>query len=149
MEQSLQWLAGTLIKAIPTALFLILLNIVFRFWLFKPLRKVLKQREELTAGARKAAETALAEADRKVQEYEVKLRDARAEVYKDQDETRKKWLADQATQAAQAHAQAEASIKQAREEIAAEAAAARQSLQESSTGLADQIASSILQRRPQ
>ena len=149
MEKTLQDLVGILIKAIPTALFLVVLNIVFRFMLFAPLRKVLKQREELTAGARKAAEASLQLAERKVQEYEAKLRDARAEVYKEQEETRRKWLADQSSQAAQARTQAEASIKQARLEIAAESEAARQNLAETSAGLADQIASSILVRRPQ
>lgn len=149
MEKTLQDLVGILIKAIPTALFLVLLNIVFRFLLFAPLRKVLKQREELTAGARKAAEASLAEADRKVQEYEIKLRDARAEVYREQEEMRRTWLADQAAQAAQAHTKAEASIQQAREELASEVATARQHLLATSSGLADQIATSILVRRPQ
>jgi hypothetical protein len=55
MEQTIQALGGILIKAIPTALFLVILHFIFRFWLFGPLRKVLKQREELTAGARTAA----------------------------------------------------------------------------------------------
>ena len=96
MEQTLQGLVEILIKAIPTALFFIILNIVFRFWIFAPLRKVLKDREELTAGARKAAEDSLAAAERKVQEYEAKLRGAHAEVYREQEETRKRWLADQA-----------------------------------------------------
>jgi F0F1-type ATP synthase membrane subunit b/b' len=47
----------------------------------------------------------------------------------------------------EARSQAEASIKQARFEIASEAAAARKTLLETSAGLADQIATSILARR--
>ncbi len=149
MEKALQDLTGILIKAIPTAFFLVVLHFIFRFWLFRPLRKVLQQRDELTAGARKAAEASLAAADRKVQDYENKLRDARAEVYKEQEEIRQRWLADQSAQTGGARAKAEASIKDARFEIASEAAAARTTLLETSTGLADQIATSILQRRPQ
>jgi hypothetical protein len=42
----------------------------------------------------------------------------------------------------------EASLKQARFEIASEAAAARQTLLGTSAGLADQIAASILTRKP-
>jgi F-type H+-transporting ATPase subunit b len=149
MEQTLQALGGILIKAIPTVLLLVFLHFYLRSMLFGPLRKVLKQREELTAGARKAAEDALASASRKVQEYDAKLRDARAEVYKEQEEIRRRWLADQAAHLADAHQKAEASIKQAKFEIASEAAAARTNLIESSTGLADQIATSILSRRNQ
>lgn len=142
-----QDLVGILIKAIPTALFFVILIVIFRYWLFGPLRQVLKQRDELTAGARQAAEASLAMAGRKVEEYEAKLREARAEVYKEQEEMRRGWLADQAAQTSEARAHAEASLKQARYELASEAAAARQNLLESSTGLADQIATSVLTRR--
>jgi F-type H+-transporting ATPase subunit b len=149
MEKALQDLTGILIKAIPTAFFLVVLHFIFRFWLFGPLRKVLEQRDELTAGARKAAEASLAAADRKVQDYEARLRDARAEVYREQEEIRRRWLADQSAQAGDARSKAEAAVKEAKFEIASEAAAARQNLLETSTGLADRIASSILHRRPQ
>ena len=149
MEKALQDLTGILIKAIPTAFFLVVLHFIFRFWLFGPLRKVLQQREELTAGARKAAEASLAAADKKVQDYETKLRNARAEVYREQEEIRKRWLADQAAQSGDAKSKAEASINDAKFGLASEAAAARKTLLETSTGLADQIATSILQRRPQ
>ncbi len=148
MEQTLQALSGILIKAIPTALLLIFLHFYLRFMLFGPVRKVLRERDELTAGARKAAEASLAAADRKVREYEAKLSEARAEVYKEQEETRRLWLADQASQLASAREKAEAGIKQARFELASEAAAARQNLLETSGALADQIATSILARRP-
>jgi F-type H+-transporting ATPase subunit b len=149
MEKTLQDLVRILINAIPTALFFILLNIIFRYWLFGPLRKVLRERDELTAGARKAAEASLAAADRKVEAYEAKLREARAEIYKEQEEMRRRWLSDQASQTAGAKEQAEAALKKAKFEIASEAAVARQNLLETSAGLADEIASSLLVRRPQ
>ena len=44
--------------------------------LFGPLNRLLKQREELTAGTRNAAEKSLKDAERKVQEYEAKMREA-------------------------------------------------------------------------
>jgi len=149
MEQTLQSLAGILIKAIPTALILIFLHFYLRFMLFAPIRKTLKQREELTEGARKSAAASLASAELKVQEYENKLRDARAEVYKEQEETRRRWLADQSSHLGDARSQAEASLKKAKLELATEAASARQNLLETAGALADQIASSILHRRPQ
>ena len=87
MEQTLQALGGILFKAIPTVIFLLFLHFYFKHAV-RALAKVLKQREELTAGARKAAEASLAAADRKTAEYEAKLRDARAEVYREQEDTR-------------------------------------------------------------
>src|SRR5580698_2042053 len=124
MEQTLQALGGILIKAIPTTIALVFLHFFFRIMLFGPLRKILKQREELTAGARRAAEASHAAADRKAAEYEIQFRDARAEVYKEQEELRRRWLAEHAEQVAAAKAKGEATVKQAKFEIASEAAAA-------------------------
>ena len=147
MEQTLQALGGILLKAIPTVCLLLLLHFYLKAMLFGPLEKVLKQRDELTGGARKAAEQSLAAAGRKAQEYEAKLREARAEVYRQQEETRRRWLEDQAAQVAQAHERTAGAVRQAKRQIAAEAAAARQSLLGSSGALADQIATAVLARR--
>jgi F-type H+-transporting ATPase subunit b len=147
MEQTFQALETILLKAIPTAILLLVLYFYLKAMLFGPIAKVLKQREELTKGARKAAEQSLARAEQKAKEYEDKLRDAKSEVYRDQEETRKKWLADQAAQLAQAKAKAEASMNSAREGIAQEVATARQGLADSSATIADQIATSVLARR--
>src|SRR5580698_1153665 len=147
MEQTFQALGGIFVKAIPTVVCLIFLHFYFKAMLFKPLNKVLKQRDDLTAGARKAAESSLAAAERKTAEYEAKLRDARAEVYQEQEKMRAGWLEDQAAQLTKAREKAEASVKQARSAIDSEAAAARQGLLETSAALGDQIASALLAKR--
>jgi F-type H+-transporting ATPase subunit b len=147
MEQTIQALGGILLKAVPTIVFLLLLHFYFKAMLFGPLERILKQRRELTEGARKTAELSLAAAEQKALEYEAKLREARAAVYKDQEETRRKWLAEQSQAIEQARAGADGAVKAARAEIATEAAAARQTLLETSSALADQIASAVLGRR--
>ena len=81
MEKTLHDLGGLMVHAIPTILLLILLYFYFKAMLFGPLEKVLKQRAELTAGARQAADASLAAAERKQQEYERKFAEARAEAY--------------------------------------------------------------------
>jgi F-type H+-transporting ATPase subunit b len=147
MEQTFQALESILIKAIPTAILLLVLYVYFKAMLFGPLARILKQREEMTKGARKAAEQSLAKAEAKATEYETKLRDAKGEVYKDQEETRKKWLADQAAQLAESKKKAEATIEAARQGIAQEVATARQGLAETSAAIAEQIATTVLARR--
>src|SRR5712692_8588254 len=119
MEQTLQALGGILLRAIPTVCLLLLLHFYLKAMLFGPLEKILKQRDELTDGARQAAEQSLAAAERKAQEYEAKLREARAEVYRQQEETRRQWLEDQAAQVAEGHARMAGSVRQAKEQIAA------------------------------
>jgi len=147
MEETLQALGGILLKAIPTVIFLIILHFYLKAVLFGPLDRMLKQRRELTEGARKVAEDSLAAATRKAEEYEAKLRDARAVVYKQQEEIRKRWLEEQAQQVADARASSESAEKAAREALALDADVARKSLQESSKAVADQIVAMVLGRR--
>jgi F-type H+-transporting ATPase subunit b len=147
MEQTLQALSGILLKAIPSALLLIILHFYLKGMLFRPLEKTLKRREELTAGARKAADESLAAAERKAQDYEAKFRDARAEVYRQQEETRKSWLEDQSKQVAAAHDRSTEAMAAADKRLAGETAAAKQNLVETSAALADRIANTVLARR--
>jgi F-type H+-transporting ATPase subunit b len=147
MEETLQALGGILLKAIPTVILLIILHFYLKAMLFGPLDRVMQKRRELTEGARKTAEESLAAASRKADEYEAKLRDARGAVYKQQEEIRKRWLDEQAQQVADARARSESTVKAAREAIAQDAEAARKSLQETSTAVADQIVATVLGRR--
>ena len=60
-------------KAVPTIIILILLFWYFRAMLFNPLGRILKEREELTEGARRAAEKSLKLAEAKQEEFEQKF----------------------------------------------------------------------------
>ena len=147
MDQTLHALGGILLKSIPTVVLLLFLYFYLKLMLFGPLTRVLKQRDELTAGTRHAAQKSLQDAERKVQEYEAKMREARAEVYREQEETRKKWLTDQASQVEGARERTGQTVQQAKEQMTVEITAARQTLGESSSALADQIATAVLSRR--
>jgi F-type H+-transporting ATPase subunit b len=147
MEQTLHDLSGILLKAIPTTILLIILHFYLKTMLFKPLQKTLKQRDELTAGARRAADESLATAERKAEDYEAKFRDARAEVYRGQEETRRVWLEDQATQIEAGKTRSGEALTVARKQLADEAETAKQSLVETSAALADRIATTVLARR--
>jgi F-type H+-transporting ATPase subunit b len=147
MEQTLQALSGLLLKAIPTICLFVLLYFYIKSVLFGPLEKILKQRDELTVGARKAAEASLALAERKEKEYEAKFAEARAEVYKLQEDTRRQWLDDQAAQLAEAHARSGELVKKAKDEIARDSAAARDNLFATSAQLADEITNAVLSRK--
>jgi F-type H+-transporting ATPase subunit b len=146
MEQTLQALGGILLKSTITVILLIILHFYLKAVLFRPLDRVMEQRRELTEGARKMAEESLAAAGRKADEYEAKLRDARAAVYKQQEEIRKGWLDEQAKQVAEARTRNETAVKAARDGIAQDAAAARKSLQDTSAAVADQIVAMVLGR---
>jgi len=147
MEQTLQSLGGILLKSIPTIVFLIILHFYLKAMLFGPLDRILRRRRELTEGARKVAEDSLAAAKRKADEYDIQLRDARGVVYKEQEDMRKRWLEEQGNEIAQARTRMEASVKTAREALAADAASAQASLKDASSTLADQITETVLGRK--
>ena len=147
MQETLHALGGILLKAIPTIILLIILHFYLKAVLFGPLDRVMQKRRELTDGARKIAEDSLAAATRKAEEYEAKLRDARAAVYKQQEEIRKRWLEEQGQQVEEARTRSESTVKAAREAIALDADAARKSLQDTSAAIADQIVTTILGKR--
>ena len=147
MEKTLQDLAEILLKAIPTVIILVVLHQFLKFVLFRPVEAMLRNRHEMTAGARKSADQSLANAERKTAEYEAKLRDAKAVVFREQEDTRKKWLSDQADQLVQAKTGMTAKVAIAKQEIASEASSAKATLERTSDILADDIARTILTRR--
>jgi F-type H+-transporting ATPase subunit b len=147
MEKTLHDLAGILLKGIPTVVIILLLHFYLKSMLFTPLAKVLKQRDDLTAGARKAAQASLEAAERKAAEYENAIRDARSEVYKDQEQARAKLVAAQEARLAEARERMSAMIKSGKAQIEQEAAAARQGLTDHTSALADQITDAVLSGR--
>ena len=108
---------------------------------------MLAQRNEATEGARKKAAEALDRAQAKAAAYEEQIRAARNEIYREQEEVRRKWRDDQAAQLVTARQSAEAAVAEGRGRIAGEAAEAKSSLAANSQSLADQITQAILQRR--
>jgi F-type H+-transporting ATPase subunit b len=147
MDQTFQALLGILLKAIPTAVLLLVLYFYLKVVMFGPLAKIMKERDALTKGARKTAEQSLARADQRAQEFENKIRDARGEVYKENEEIRKKWIAEQSAHIERAKVAAEGLIQNAKTAIAQEAATAKQNLGDQSSALAEQIAAAVLARR--
>ena len=147
MDQSLHALAGILLKSIPTIVIVLLLHFYLKKMLFGPLQRVLAERDAATTGARKAAEEALDQAERRAAEYEAAIRDARSEIYKEQEHTRAELISDQDARLKETRARVDAMIEEAKTRIQAEAEVARKSLADSAGVLADQIADSVLTRR--
>jgi F-type H+-transporting ATPase subunit b len=147
MDSILSALGGILLNAVPTFLLIILLHFYLKATFFHPIEKVLHQREEATAGARKRAEEALANAQSKLRQYDAMIQSARNDVYKDQEEIRRKLKADQDAQIAAASQQSKQMIADAKDKIAGEAAAARATLESEARALASRISDQILNGR--
>lgn len=147
MESTLRALGQILLQALPTFFLVLLLHQYLKAVFFKPLARVLAERDEATAGARRKANEALARAEQKAAAYEESLRAARNDIYREQEEMRRTWQDEQSAQIATARARSDAAVKDAREQLAREAQSARASLEGNVRMLADQITQTLLQRR--
>jgi F-type H+-transporting ATPase subunit b len=147
MEETLNALGGLLLRAVPTLLLLVLLHYYLKLVFFRPLDKVLRERSALTEGARASAQTMLDAAGRQAAEYDAALREARGEMFREQEEVRRRWREEHHGAIIQARARAEAMVSRAREQLAEEAVRARESLRVEADALALRIADRILEGR--
>jgi F-type H+-transporting ATPase subunit b len=143
-QETIQYLQGLFVAAIPTALLFIVLVLAYQFLIQGPLTATLKERRARTQGAVEEAHKAIERAEAKAAEYANKLRQARAEIFKAREERIKQWNAERDAAVDAARKSAHAKVAQARTELEAEAAGAQQSLQSSVAELADQVVRAVL-----
>ena len=147
MEATLQALGGILLKAVPTLVLLLIIHLYLKWMFFGPLRDVLAKRRAATQGMREAAEQLLARADEQAKSVEAKLRTARDQIYQEQEESRRRWVAEQTERLEEARQQGRELVHQSKVQLDNETAAAKRDLTATAESLADQIATSLLGRR--
>src|SRR6266567_7995460 len=140
MDATLHQLGEILLRALPTFVLVILLHFYLKSVFFKPLGKVLRQRYELTDGARKLAEQSLKNAEAKTAQYEAAMRAARGEVYQMQERHHKELQERETAALTLARQSAEAAVRQAKEQLALDVEEAKARLERDSEMIADQIA---------
>ncbi len=133
-----------MVGAVPTALLFIVLVLAYQFLVQGPLSKTLQERRARTEGAIEDAQKAIARAEASAAEYAAKLRQARAEVYKVREQRVKQWNAEREAALEAARKAAGLKVSQARLELEAEAAEARQTIQASAGDLASRVARAVL-----
>ncbi len=148
MQEIVHQLGELFLQAVPTVLTVLAFYLILRSLFFRPLLQVMAERESRTVGAQKAAEAAQAAAADKVKQYQDALRQARAQVYSEQDAARKKLLDERAALLKAARARAADEVKAAKERVAAELAAARRDVEATVAQLSAEIARRLLQVPP-
>jgi F-type H+-transporting ATPase subunit b len=129
---------------VPTSLLFIVLVLAYQFLVQGPLTATLKERRARTEGAVEAAHKAIEQAEKRAAEYDAKLRQARAEIFKAREERIKKWSAERDAALDVARKAAGSRVSQAKIELEAEAAQARQLMQASISDLANQVVRAVL-----
>jgi F-type H+-transporting ATPase subunit b len=111
----------------------------------KPLGRVLKERRGRTEGAVEKSKADIAAADARTSEYEQKLREARAAVFRAQEAKRQAALQVRNNAVHEARAKAQAQVQAAKADIESDRGLAEKSLQGESAALAQEIVRRVLQ----
>src|SRR6516225_5482163 len=148
MPDLVHQLGELFLGAVPVALIVLVFYLLLRSLFFKPLLKVMAERDARTLGAQKAAEAAQTAAAEKVRQYQEALKQARGKVYAEQEAARKKLLDERAAQLKEARSKASGEVGAAKERVAAELGAARRDVEASVAELAAEIARRVLQAPP-
>jgi F0F1-type ATP synthase membrane subunit b/b' len=148
MQEIVRQLGELFLQAVPTVLIILLFYFILRAIFFKPLLAVMAERDARTVGAQKAAEVAQAAAVEKAKQYQDALKQARAQVYSEQEAARKKLLDERAELIKTARTVATAQVAAAKERVAGEMASARREIDATVGQLSTEIARRILPSPP-
>jgi len=145
MDQTLQQLGELLLGAIPTVILLALLYALYTAIVHKPLRRVLEERRGKTEGAVEKSKADIAAAEARTAEYEQKLREARASVFRAQEAKRQAVLQARSNALNEARTKAQSQVQGAKADIENDRASAEKGLQGEVAALAQEIVRRVLQ----
>jgi F-type H+-transporting ATPase subunit b len=145
MDQTLRQVGELLLGSIPTIILLLLLYGIYVVLVYRPLGRVLAERRSKTEGAIEKARADIASAEARTAEYEQRLREARAVIFKGQEARRQQALQVRAAAVAEARSKAQVQINQARSAIEQDRQVAQDGLQAESGKLAAEIIRTVLQ----
>ncbi len=145
MDQTLHQLGELLLGAVPTVVLLTLLYALYANIVHKPLRRVLEERRSKTEGAVEKSRADIAAAEARTAEYEQRLREARATVFRAQEARRQAAMQARANAIAEARSRAQAQVQAAKKDIEKDREAAQAALQGEAAALAQEIVRRVLQ----
>ena len=145
MDDTLRQLGELLLGAVPTVILLALLYALYTAIVHKPLRRVLEERRSKTEGAVEKSRAEIAAAEARTAEYEQKLREARAAVFRAQEARRQTALQARTNAVNEARTKAQAQVQAAKKDIESDRVAAQDGLQADVASLAQEIMRRVLQ----
>ena len=128
-----------------TILYVGVLYVFLSKFFFGPVTRILEERRAAIEGRLEQAQNRIEEIEKKTVEYEAAIRGARAEAYRQQEAIRDSALEEKARLLAEARAEAEKLIDEARARLGAETAAAKKLLASEIDALATRLSETLLQ----
>lgn len=145
MDETLRQLGELLLGSVPTVILLALLYVLYIVIVHKPLRRVLEERRSKTEGAVEKSKADIAAAEARTSEYEQKMREGRAAIFRAQEARRKMALEARSNAVNDARASAQAQVQVARADIERDRAAAEKNLEGEAAALAKEIVRRVLE----
>ena len=145
MDDTLRQLGELLLGAVPTVILVTLLYILYSAIVHKPLRRVLEERRSKTEGAIEKSRADIAVAEARTSEYEQRLREARATLFRVQEARRKVSLEARTAALNEARSKAQGQVQAAKADIQKDRAAAQEALQAEAQTLAAEIVRRVLE----
>ena len=145
MDDTLRQLGELLLGAVPTVIMLAVLYALYTTLVHKPLRRVLQERHSKTEGAVEKSKADIAAAEARTAEYEQRIRDARAAVFRAQEQRLQAIAQARSAAVNEARTKAHAQVAAAKEQIGKDRAVAEQALQGEAAALAQEIVRRVLQ----
>jgi F-type H+-transporting ATPase subunit b len=145
MDDTLRQLGELLLGAVPTVILLALLYALYTTIVHQPLQRVLAERRSKTEGAVEKSRADIAAAAARTAEYEQRLREARAAVFRAQEAKRQAVLQARSNALNEARGKAQAQVLTAKKDIEADRAAAEAALPADAAALATEIVRRVLE----
>lgn len=142
MDETLRQLGELLLGAIPTVVLLALLYALYATIVHKPLSQVLAERRRKTEGAIEKSRADIAAAEARTSEYENRLREARAAIFRTQEARRKAAVDARHAALNDARERAQTEVQSAKAGIEKDCEAAQGALH----GQAQELAQEIMRR---
>jgi F-type H+-transporting ATPase subunit b len=145
MDQTLRQLGELLLGSVPTVILVALLYALYKAIVHKPLQRVLAERRSKTEGAVEKSRADIAAAEARTTEYEQKLREARAAVFRAEEARRQSAMQARAAAVNEARSKAQTQVAAAKQSIDADRAAAESTLEKEASALAQEIMRRVLE----
>lgn len=148
MNETLRQIGQLLLSSIPAIIGFLIVWAAYRTIVYKPLQRVLADRQARTEGAIQQAQAEITSAEERTAEYERRVREARAQIYAAQEARSRRTSEQRETALAEARRQADSKVKTARADLEKEVLAAKGTLQQQAEILAQKIIESVLKPAP-
>lgn len=140
----LREILNLIIASLPTTVIAFLFFLLARTFFFQPLSRVLAERAARTEGAKSEAARLDGQSQEKMRIYHRALDKVRAEIYNEQEAARHTAMGERAAMLRESHVRSSERVRQAKERLERDLAAARDQVESESHRLAEETVRAVL-----